>query len=102
MHSSPEFLSFLFQLLGLILEILGVLGMANAYLAVAQGSRSKLSLLLDALFRGPRARGANRLQEAGFNAEDRLRVLQGLGLIGLGFLFQAIGLILPYLLPSTS
>lgn len=93
---SLEGLAALFQVGGLGLEVVGVLMMANGYLTVAEGRWGKFLLLLDALLRGTGARGADRLQKAGFDLESRILVLRGLSLVGVGFLAQAAGVILAY------
>lgn len=80
-------------LFGLLLEIVGVLLMANSYLGAAARKHWPL-LLISALFRGKRARGAIRL--SGLNEDDRLLAIQGLALIGLGFLCQACMLVWTY------
>lgn len=90
------------QLGGLGLEILGVLLMADAYLDLVATKRGKLRLLASALVRGlgrggATAEGARMVREAGFSAEDSLRVLRGLACIAFGFVLQAIGIVLAYL-----
>lgn len=72
---SPDGWAILFQVGGLGLEVVGVLMMANGYLTVAEGRWGKLLLMLDALLRGVGARGADRLQRAGFDLESRILVL---------------------------
>jgi hypothetical protein len=84
-----------FILFGSILEIVGVLLMANSYLGAAH-RRHWPSVLTSALVRGKRAKGAVRL--SGLNEEDQLLALQGLALIGLGFACQAGAVLWPYLM----
>ena len=85
------------QLVGLGLEILGVLLMAHAYLAPARGGAGKLRLLLAALFSTPMVDGAEVTYEAGFSRESYKGVLRGLALIGAGFVVQAVALLLTLL-----
>lgn len=78
------------QLLGLTLEIMGVIFMANAYMIVKD--QSVIRMLFDALFRGP---SAKMLASNVFDrSEDVLLSLQGLAFIGLGFLIQALAVII--------
>ena len=83
------------QLIGLALEIAGVLLMANLYTGIVP-LRQLVYLLFSALFRGAEAAGA--VEMATLHLEDRLAALQGLAFIGLGFLLQAIGVLLSQLL----
>jgi len=85
------------QLVGLGLEIVGVVLMTNAYLTPARGATSRLRLLWSALFSSPTADGAEVVYEAGFWQESYRGVLRGLALIGLGFVVQAVALILSLL-----
>lgn len=85
------------QLAGLVLEILGVLLMAHAYLAPARGPLGKLRLLLAALFGTPTVDGAEATYLAGFSRESYKGVLRGLALIGAGFLVQAVALLVALL-----
>lgn len=85
------------QLAGLLLEIVGVVLMANAYLTPARGLRGRLRLLVSALLDSSTADGAEVVYEAGFRQESYRGVLRGLALIGLGFLVQAIALIVSLL-----
>jgi hypothetical protein len=79
------------QLLGLSSEIAGVLLMANGYTgAVTRGG--VLRLLVSALVRGATAQGAASI--AHLSPEDRLGSLQGLGLVGVGFVLQTLGTLL--------
>jgi hypothetical protein len=80
----------LVQLVGLVLEILGVVFMAHAYLAPARGGFGKFRLLVAALFSTPRVDGAEVAYEAGFSREKYKGVLRGLALIGAGFALQAV------------
>ncbi len=76
------------QLAGSVVEVAGVLLMANGVLAgVAWGG--VLKALLDGLRRGPGARGAVRMSE--LSEEDRVITLQGLGFILVGFVLQGFG-----------
>ena len=76
------------QLAGSVVEIAGVLLMANGVLAgVAWGGVFKA--LLDGLRRGPGARGAVRMSE--LTDEDRVVTLQGLAFILVGFMLQGLG-----------
>lgn len=74
------------QLLASLLEIAGVLLMANAHVAVAKGSQIP-GLLVVAVWRGAMARGAAKLDGV-LSQEDRLKTLQGLAFIAAGFLLQ--------------
>lgn len=93
-----------FQLLGLTLEIIGVLLMANLYVGLVS-LLGAIPLLASALVKGKAARGAVYLLQdespatsssAGqpVNQDNKLTSLQGLAFIGLGFLIQAIGVLL--------
>jgi hypothetical protein len=79
-------------LLGLGFDIWGVLLLANAYLGTAR-PRQRLRLLINALARGAAARGAARAIDQ-LATEDKLRSLQGLAFIGLGFVLQACGVLI--------
>jgi hypothetical protein len=57
----------------------------------------KLATLVSALFDGGTAKGAKYLFEAGFSHEQYRSVLRGLALIGVGFLLQAVALMLTLL-----
>lgn len=82
------------QLLGLGCEIAGVLLMANGHTgAVTRGGVARL--LASALVRGATARGAAGIGH--LSPENRLSSLQGLALIGLGFLLQTLGSLLQLL-----
>ena len=78
----------LLQLSGSVFEIAGVVLMANGLIG-AVDRRGVVRTLLDALRRGPRARGAVRMRE--LTPEDGLRALQGLAFVLVGFLLQATG-----------
>ena len=78
------------QLAALLLEIVGVGLMANAYLSPARGLLAKLGLLVSALLGTDAAAGAEAAFEAGFSREQYRGVLRGLALIGAGFLLQAL------------
>jgi hypothetical protein len=80
--------SAVFQLLGLCLEVAGVLRMANGYTSSATPGGA-LRIVVSALVRGATARGAASI--AHLSPEDRLKSLQGLAVVGLGFLVQACG-----------
>lgn len=91
---------FVLQLFGLILEIVGVFSMANGYLSLFDTSGGRLRLLLSALTpKGDVVRGAQILRDAdGASEKESYRgVLRGLALIGLGFVLQAIALIVSWL-----
>ena len=77
------------QLAGAVCEVAGVLLMANLYIG---GVRLKqiVLVLLSALVRGDRARDAVAISDL-ISREDKLTSLQGLALIGLGFVLQAAG-----------
>ena len=76
------------QLGGSVVEIAGVLLMANGVLAgVAWGG--VLKALFDGLRRGPGARGAVRMSE--LSEENRVVTLQGLAFILIGFVLQGLG-----------
>lgn len=75
------------QVAGLVLEVIGVVAMSFGYLEVAT-RRAMPGVFLSALWRGDLARGAAR---SDLNADNRLRTLQGLALIGVGFTLQTAG-----------
>lgn len=79
------------DLIGLLLQIAGVLLMANGYTGMVRATHLP-RLLLSALVRGPVARGAARVGTV--TPEDRLRSLHGLSLVGVGFLLQAVSKVL--------
>lgn len=81
----------LIQIGGLVLEIVGVVLMANGYTRAVYG-RGTLGLLIRALWRDPVIKEATRLRP--LTREDDAIVLQGLAVIALGFLCQAGGLLL--------
>jgi hypothetical protein len=78
------------QLLGLVMEIAGVLLMANVYTGIVP-VRQLLFIMFSALVRGVEAAGAAEV--AHLRVESRLAVLQGLALVGFGFFLQAIGVL---------
>lgn len=89
------------QLAGLVLEIAGVLLMARGFTGVASWW-SLPGILLDALRRGDKVWGTAAIgalepeDEAARQRRDernRRDSLQGLALVGLGFLVQAAGLL---------
>jgi hypothetical protein len=86
--------SIVLQLAGLAAQLAGVLLMANGYTSLVT-IRHVPRLLASALRRGNAARGAAELHH--LTVEDKLRSLQGLALIGLGFLLQTAGTALPLL-----
>ena len=85
-------LSILLQLVGLAAQLAGVLLMANGYTGLVRAGNVP-RLLASALRRGAAARGAAELHS--LTVEDKLRSLQGLASIGLGFLLQTAGTALP-------
>ncbi|MCP5426168.1 MAG: hypothetical protein H6970_14035 [Gammaproteobacteria bacterium] len=82
------------QLLGLSMEIVGVLLMANLYTGIVPW-RQLLSILLSALVRGATAVGA--VEVADLRAENKMAALQGLALVGGGFFLQALGVLWSWL-----
>ena len=80
----------LLTLVGMILEIVGAVAMANSYLGAAR-RRHWLAILCNALVRGQYARGAVTARE--INREDGLMALQGLGLIALGFTLETVAML---------
>jgi hypothetical protein len=82
-------------LIGSFFEIAGAIMMANSYLGAAR-VKDWMRLILSALVRGDEARGA--IQGRGVNEENGLLALQGLALITIGFLLQALALLF---LPNT-
>lgn len=87
------------QILGLILDLVGVLQMANGYTRALPQSQIAF-LLVNALRRGPLAKEA--VQHQDLTREDRMNVLQGLAFVGLGFLLQISGVILLLLFSPAS
>jgi hypothetical protein len=81
-----------FQLVGLIFEIVGVFFMARGLITTQ--THNTPSLLLSALVRGKLARGSEWIP----SIEKKAISLQGLALIGIGFLIQAIGTTLSILI----
>ncbi len=81
------------QMLGSVAEIAGVVLMANGYLSPARGETAKLQVLMSALFGGPSADGAEEAYDAGLSSESYRSVLRGLAVVGLGFLLQAVALL---------
>ncbi len=79
------------QLLGLMMEIVGVLLMANSYTGIVP-LRQLLFILFSALFRGATAAGA--VEVAHLRLENKIAALQGLALMGFGFGLQTIGILL--------
>jgi hypothetical protein len=79
------------SLAGIVLEIIGIIMMANSYLGAAK-RRHWLPVLLSALVRGKQARGAVAARD--INEDDGLLALQGLGLIALGFVSQALAILI--------
>lgn len=78
----------LLQVVGLLLQLAGVLLMANGYTNFVHPG-DLVALLSSALWRGKSARGAAALQK--LSQEKKLASLQGLAFVGLGFLVQALG-----------
>ncbi|MFV2073459.1 MAG: hypothetical protein ACC742_12510 [Thermoanaerobaculales bacterium] len=82
------------QLAGSVAEIIGIVLMANGLLSgIAWGG--VLRTLIDAIRRGPSARGAVRMSELG--EENGLHTLQGLAFVLVGFVLQAVGTVLSML-----
>jgi hypothetical protein len=81
--------SAIFQLIGGVLAVIGAVQMANGYVGVVP-KRALLDLLFSALVKGDVAKGSVEVPPP---KENRLDSLQGLSLIGLGFLAQTIGTI---------
>lgn len=81
----------LIQLVGLVFEIVGVFMMANAF-RVAYSLIDSLKLLLSGLVRGKFARAIYR-DEGIAQKEDKLATVQGLVLIGIGFIIQAVAVL---------
>ncbi|MEE4379015.1 MAG: hypothetical protein V2J55_16105 [Candidatus Competibacteraceae bacterium] len=82
------------QLFGLIMEIAGVLLMANIYTGMVP-LRQLLFILVSALFRGAEATGA--VEVAHLRLENKIAAFQGLALVGFGFVLQAVGVMLAQL-----
>lgn len=74
-------------LLGFGLEIWGILKMANGLMSLTK-TRHVIPILWSALWKGPKAEGLVRALRLG--TEDRRQSLQGLALVGIGFLIQAL------------
>lgn len=72
-------------IIGATLEIVGVFLMSGAYLSASR-TKNRLQILANALFRGAIARGAVDVSE--LNEVHKVKALQGLAFIGLGFLMQ--------------
>lgn len=83
----------LLQLVALLLQLVGAVLMANAYLSPADGLLAKLALLVSAFFGTRTAEGGETAFEAGFSREQYPGVLRGLALIAAGFLLQALVLV---------
>lgn len=87
---------FLFQLLGSFFEIVGVVMMANLYTRISLKSFPKV--LWSALIRGRAAEGVATVSLIKKNKQEEkisnLLSLQGLSLVALGFVCQAIGNVL--------
>jgi hypothetical protein len=79
------------QLFGLMTEIAGVLLMANVYTGIVP-LRQLLFILVSALFRGAEATGA--VEVAHLRLENKIAALQGLALVGFGFVLQTLGVVL--------
>lgn len=80
--------SVVLQLLGGLFEVAGVYLMASRLLSTTTVA-SKVSALLSALLRGRTA--SNAVTTSELNPEDKLRTLQGLAFIAVGFILQAVG-----------
>ncbi len=82
-----------FQLIGSILEVIGVIMMANLY--TRTGLKNFPMIFLSAIIRGKTARGVAIVSVIKKSDEEEissnLLSLQGLSLIAFGFMFQAIG-----------
>ncbi|MGH6898141.1 MAG: hypothetical protein ACREJ5_16605 [Geminicoccaceae bacterium] len=78
------------QIVGLVLEITGIFLMANMYVRRLP-KRALLLVILSALGRGETARDAVTIAEIW--PENKLISLQGLALVGGGFVIQMIGLV---------
>jgi hypothetical protein len=76
------------QLAGSALEIIGVVLMANSLLSGLKGA-GFLRTLVNALWRGPSARGAVRMSE--LSDENAVSALQGLTFVLVGFVVQGAG-----------
>ena len=79
------------QLAGAACEIGGVLLMANLYIGGARRGQV-VAVLLSALVRGERARDGVEISDF-LSRESKLASLQGLALIGVGFVLQAAGVL---------
>ncbi len=79
------------QLVGLVLEIVGIVLMANGHTRAIYG-RGRWWILVTALWRSGIAEEATR--QLSLTVEDVRSVLQGLAFIGLGFLVQALSAVL--------
>jgi hypothetical protein len=77
------------QIIGLVIEIVGVTFMANSYVPVEK--HSVIRVLFSGLFRGDLAKKVTH--PAIFHSDDRIKGLQGLAFIGFGFLIQALGVL---------
>ncbi len=80
----------LLTLVGMILQIIGAVAMANSYLGAAR-RRHWLAILGSALLRGNYARGAVVARD--INGDDGMLALQGLALIALGFVLQSVAIL---------
>lgn len=79
---------------GLCAENIGVLLMANGYTRGVDDAGT-LGLLVRALWRSKVVREASRMRR--LTRENEVVVLQGLALIGLGFVLQMVGLVVALL-----
>lgn len=80
-----------FLLIGLVFELVGILAMARRYIRIVPLVEVP-RLLLAALMRRPAARAAARLHPLWL--ENTLDSLQGLALIGVGFVCQTVATLL--------
>lgn len=80
-------LAILLQVFGALLGVAGTYMMANVYTSVHW--KQRVRILLSALFRGPSARDAVEIRKHTVETPARTMILlQGLALIGVGFLFK--------------
>ena len=81
------------QLCGIILEIIGVLFMANYFLQIRWYQIPKV--VLTSFYRSGSGKSASVISD--FTPEDKLTSLQGLSFLFLGFLIQGIAIIISLL-----
>ena len=78
------------QIIGAVLGMWGASRMANQYTANVRSALDVAEVLVNAVFRGNKAKGL--ISVAG--TENRLETVQGLGFVFLAFLLQLLGMLI--------